>query len=236
MTPWPGPASALAEHTWTELDETRPPVLLVPVGSCEQHGPHLPLDTDTRIATAVAEGAGGRHLLCPPIAYGSSGEHQAFPGTVSVGENAMRELLVELGRSACTWTRRLVFVNGHGGNLAALTAAVRLLRYEGRDTAWFPCAVSGSDPHAGASETALLLAIEPSAVRSSRLRPGNTEPLPELLPRLRQGALRTVSPTGVLGDPTAATAQDGARLLAAMRAALAAALRRWEPGPDGRLR
>ncbi len=72
-------------------------------------------------------------MVAPPIGYGASGEHESFSGTVSIGTSALRLLLVEFGRSAASWARRLVFVNGHGGNVEALAAAAALLRYEGRD-------------------------------------------------------------------------------------------------------
>ena len=102
--------------------------MIIPVGSTEQHGPHLPLDTDTRIATAVARhvaarlagGSGDSQLqwvVAPAIAYGASGEHQSFPGTISIGTDALSSLLLEYGRSATCWAQRLVFVNGHGGNI-----------------------------------------------------------------------------------------------------------------------
>ncbi|MQA10891.1 MAG: mycofactocin biosynthesis peptidyl-dipeptidase MftE [Pseudonocardiaceae bacterium] len=223
--------TSLAGRPWPELDGD--PVLLVPTGSCEQHGPHLPLDTDTRIAAAVAEAAGD--LVAPTIPYGSSGEHQDFPGTVSIGHDTLCALLVEYGRSACRWARRVLFVNGHGGNVAALSEAVRRLRYEGRDVAWFACTSPGGDAHAGHTETALMLAIAPETVWEERIAPGNTAPLGELMPRLRAGQLRTASPTGVLGDPTAATAAEGAELLGALIAALRTAMTQWSPNEHGRL-
>ena len=111
------------------------PFLIVPVGSTEQHGPHLPLDTDNRIAIAVAAAAavelGENFLVAPAICYGASGEHQGFDGTISIGTEVLNSVLIEYGRSACDWARRLVFVNGHGGNLDALRSSVRLLRTEG---------------------------------------------------------------------------------------------------------
>ena len=116
------------------------PALIVPLGSTEQHGPHLPLDTDTRIADAVARGVAerldGDWLLAPALGYGASGEHEGFPGTVSIGTAALQLLLVEFGRSASSWASRLVFVNGHGGNVEAVAGATTLLREEGRDVAW----------------------------------------------------------------------------------------------------
>ena len=223
----------LGERVWPEIDGR--PTLLVPVGSVEQHGPHLPLDTDTRIAAAVAaRAATGALLVAPPVAYGASGEHEALAGTVSIGHEALRLLLVELGRSASRWAGRLVFVNGHGGNVSSLVEAVRLLRYEGRDAAWFACA-AGGDAHAGRTETSLMLALDPALVRPERTA-GNTAPLADLLPAMRAGGVAAVSPNGVLGNPAGASADEGERLLAAMSDALGAALTRWTPDPAGRLR
>jgi creatinine amidohydrolase len=178
--------------------------LLVPLGALEQHGPHLPLDTDARIAAAVAALAtadDGALLVAPPLAYGASGEHEGFPGTLSIGHEALRAVLVELGRSALRWATRLVFVNGHGGNLPTVPDAVAQLRREGRDVAWWPCAPAGGDAHAGRTETALLLALAPAAVRAEAAEPGATVPLAELLPALRAGGVAAVSPNGVLGEP-----------------------------------
>ena len=224
----------LAGAVWPELPER--PLLVVPLGSVEQHGHHLPLATDTVVAEAVARAAGLDGVVAPALPYGASGEHEGFPGTVSIGTEALTTVLVEVGRSACRWAGRLLVVNGHGGNLDALRRAVPLLRTEGRDAAWFPCAVPGGDAHAGRTETSLLLHVEPPAVRTDRSVPGVTTPVAELLPRLRAEGVRGVSPTGVLGDPAGAAAEEGARLLAGLAARLAQAAARWDVGDDGRLR
>jgi mycofactocin system creatininase family protein len=222
--------------------------LLVPVGSTEQHGPHLPLDTDTRIAQALARAvaerldgsatgsAGHGWPVAPAVAYGASGEHQSFAGTISIGIEALSRLLVEYGRSACCWAQRVLFVNGHGGNVPALAEAVGRLRFEARDVAWLPCAVADADAHAGHTETSLLLHLSPGDVRIGRVRPGNSAPLAQLLPAMRQGGVAAVSAVGVLGDPTTATAEEGRRLLAGMVDSSVAAIQSWTPGPDGMLR
>jgi mycofactocin system creatininase family protein len=225
----------LAGAVWPELPDR--PLLVVPLGSVEQHGHHLPLATDTTVATAVVRTADlGEALVAPAIAYGASGEHEGFPGTVSIGTEALTAVLVEYGRSACRWADRLLVVNGHGGNLDALRRAVPLLRAEGRDAAWFPCGIPGGDAHAGRTETSLLLHVEPRAVRTDRSVPGEAAPIAELLPRLRAEGVRGVSPTGVLGDPAGASAAEGASLLAGIAARLGAAVTRWDVGADGRLR
>lgn len=215
------------------------PLVLIPVGSTEQHGPHLPLDTDTRVAVAVARGAAARHgggaVVAPPVAYGSSGEHHGFAGTASIGTTVLTTLLVELVRSITLWAPRTVLVNGHGGNFAALTDAVRTLRADGHDTAWITCGVPGGDAHAGRTETSLLLHLAPELVRVDAAAPGATEPLRELLPRLSAAGVRALSPNGVLGDPTGASAGEGERILADLVDAVAAAITAGEVSPSGRL-
>jgi mycofactocin system creatininase family protein len=227
--------TSLAGAVWPELPPA--PLLVVPLGSVEQHGHHLPLGTDTAVACAVAEAASGEladALLAPALAYGASGEHEGFPGTISIGTDALTGLLVEYGRSACRWAGRVLLVNGHGGNLDALRAAVPLLRSEGRDVAWFPCGAPGGDAHAGRTETSLMLHVEPGGLRSPRPA-GAMAPLAELLPRLRAEGVRAVSPTGVLGDPAGATADEGAALLGDMTARLVAAAATWTVDGAGRL-
>jgi mycofactocin system creatininase family protein len=228
--------AGLGECTSAQVCGTTP-TLIVPVGSTEQHGPHLPLDTDTRIATALAHEVAGQLgcLPAPAIAYGASGEHQGFAGTVSIGTAALTTVLVEYGRSACEWAARVVFVNGHGGNVEALRSAVALLRSEGRDVAWLSGGADATDAHAGHTETSLLLHLWPGGVLLDRLAAGNTEPLAELMPRLRRGGIAAVSPSGVLGDPTTATAAEGKRIFAAMVTDCLHRMRQWNPDADGML-
>jgi mycofactocin system creatininase family protein len=232
----------LAKSTSRQLQSTSP-ALIIPVGSVEQHGPHLPLDTDTRIATAVARSVADRlaernesnWALAPAIGYGASGEHEGFDGTISIGTSALRLLLVEFGRSASRWASRLVFVNGHGGNVEALAAAVALLRYEGRDAGWVSCIAQDADAHAGHTETSVLLHISPTDVGVDERLPGNREPLTQLMPQLRRGGVAAVSELGVLGDPTTATAEEGERIYLEMVDGCLRRIVRWTPNRDGML-
>ncbi|WP_436792778.1 mycofactocin biosynthesis peptidyl-dipeptidase MftE [Actinospongicola halichondriae] len=231
----------LTRSAWTEIAAAAPATVLVPVGSCEQHGPHLPFDTDTRIAVAVAS-AVARRLpdvhLAPPLSYGSSGEHQAFDGTLSIGTGALTAVLVELGRSALPADGggafvSLVFVNGHGGNHDAVTAAVRRLADEGRAVSSWSPAIEGGDAHAGRSETALLLAIDPSVVGDERPT-GNVAPLRDIVAELRTGGVAAVSPNGVLGDATGADAETGRQILDHLVDDLAAHVTRSGRAPSRR--
>jgi len=226
----------LSDATWPDLQGR--PLVVVPLGSVEQHGRHLPLATDTVVAQAVAEAAVPRldgAVLAPALAYGASGEHEDFPGTISIGTAALTALLVEYGRSVGRWAGRLLVVNGHGGNLDALRAAVPRLRAEGRDVAWFPCGVPGGDAHAGRTETSLMLHVEPGGVRAELAEAGETAPIGELLPRLRAEGVRAVSPLGVLGDPAGASAAEGAQLVTGLVDRLVAAAGGWDADAAGRL-
>ncbi|MEV0110239.1 mycofactocin biosynthesis peptidyl-dipeptidase MftE [Nocardia sp. NPDC050799] len=230
----------VSDLTSPDVDALRAatPVLVVPVGATEQHGPHLPLSTDTDLAGALCAGVAARRpdvLVAPAIAYGASGEHAGFPGTLSIGLAALELLIVELCRSATATFERIVLVNGHGGNIEALRRAVDLLRRESRDIRLFSPRHDG-DAHAGRTETSLQLALDPDRVRADRAEPGDTRPLAEILPRLRAGGVAAVSANGVLGDPTGATAAEGARLLDLLISQLYDQIRQWWPEPVERIR
>jgi creatinine amidohydrolase len=209
----------LAQAQWPTVEQTLRQLLVVPVGSLEQHGPHLPLDTDTRIAVAVARRAcAGRPgvALAPALPIGASGEHAAFPGTLSIGSEALTACLIELGRHASLHWPALLLVNGHGGNVTAVEAAVGRLGYEGRACLAWHAALPEGDAHAGRSETSVMLALAPGAVRLDAAERGELRPLGQILPLLRERGVRAVSANGVLGDPAGASAAEGERLLACL--------------------
>jgi creatinine amidohydrolase len=223
----------LTEATWPDAEGR--PVLCIPVGSCEQHGPHLPLATDTIIAEAVAAGLVARRpdtVVGPSLTVTASGEHAAFPGTLSIGTEATASVIVELVRSA-EWAAGVVLVNGHGGNHDAVARALAVLEHEGRPVlGWWP-RVPGGDAHAGRTETSLLLLLRPDLVRLERAAPGEVAPLAAIAERLRAGGVRAVSAGGVLGDPTGASATEGATILAGLVDDLASSVADWLRAPSG---
>jgi creatinine amidohydrolase len=226
----------LADLTWEEVaDRAAGCVLAVPVGATEQHGPHLPLGTDTDLAVALAEHLAAARpdvLVAPPLAYGSSGEHAGFAGTLSIGQAATELVLVELVRSADAFAG-VVLVNGHGGNAGSVGRAVATLTAEGRSVlAWWP-RMEGGDAHAGRTETSLALALG-AAVRLDRVAAGNPAPLAALLPRLRAAGVAAVAPSGVLGDPTAASAGEGRSLVDGLVGDLVASVAAWRTSPGSR--
>ena len=230
----------LANQTWPEVEMDQ--LLIIALGSCEQHGPHLPLNTDAVIAEALAaqiaqrlERLGIRNVVAPPLAFGSSGEHQDFPGTLSIGTDALRQVLVELVRSASTWCTRMLFINGHGGNLDALGSAVGHMRGEGHDVAWIDCAMPGGDAHAGHAETSLMLVLDPEHVGSYEQIQGNTEPIQTLLPHLRSSGIAAVSANGVLGDARTASAEHGRHLLEEAAEDMTRVVVAWRVPDSGRL-
>lgn len=200
--------------------EHQSPIVVLALGSWEQHGPHLPLDTDTVIidtviATALMMMNEDAHhfLVAPTLTITASDEHQGFAGTLSTGTEALTQSVVAICRSA-SWARGVCIVNGHGGNHDALRSIVSALNYEGiTHSVWSLPAYDGADMHAGRTETSVMMHIAPHAVRTDRLLVGNTQPVHEILSTMRDGGVQAVSDSGVLGDATTATAEHGAQVL-----------------------
>jgi mycofactocin precursor peptide peptidase len=218
---WP-----LADATWPDLEARPRGVLIVPVGATEQHGPHLPLDTDTYLAGEIAGRVNAMRPtsgLAPPIAFGSSGEHADFPGTLSIGTDVLRAVVVELVRDSSRDWSSLLVVNGHGGNLDALQQAAEICRHEQRPFRIVHLALEGMDAHAGAAETSMMLHLDPSRVRLPLMQQGHTSAARDLMQQLRTDGVCSVSPNGVLGDPTAANADQGRRWIDALTAKAVAA-------------
>ena len=222
-------ALRLQDLAWPDVGELAGVILAVPLGATEQHGPHLPLSVDTDVAVALCERLAlvrDDVLVAPAVAYGSSGEHAGFPGTLSIGQDALELVVLELGRSAGETFDHVLFVSAHGGNAEPLRRAADQLRFEGRDVCVFMPHWNG-DPHAGRAETSLMLALDPVRVGMHAAEPGDQRPLAATLPQMRAGGVRAVSPNGVLGNPVGATAADGAALLGGLTADLVASVAAW---------
>jgi len=217
-----------AELSWPELAALHGEVGLVPVGATEQHGPHLPTGTDTIIATALCEGASAR-TGCPvlpavPVAV-SYGHGTVLPGTLSLSP----ELLAAVARQYAEWAAtsgltRLLFVNAHFGNSAALGIATDHLRLFRPDLQvgvvdWWSVTpevaaemtVDGEDVHAHRAETSVMLAVAPALVHVDRLADSDDPDRTDgLVFRYTAPALST---NGVTGSPSLATDALGVRLL-----------------------
>ena len=192
------------------------PVVIVPLGSWEQHGAHLPSSTDSLIIEAVvSRAARGRDVVLAPVMHiTASDEHRGFPGTLSAGTEATAASLVAIARSA-GWARGVLFANGHGGNADALRTASAAMDREGlRHSVWSLPGYDGADAHAGRTETSVMLHLHPSEVQMDLAVAGNTTPAGELIGDMRGGGVRAVSESGVLGDPTTADAAHGAAVMA----------------------
>lgn len=229
------------ELTRDEIAALAPDALLVlPVGTTEQHGPHLATGTDALIATAIAERAAAAAsrpetiLLAPTLAYGASDHHLPFGGTLSLGVGTFQAVLRDLLASAAAAGCRRVFVlNGHGGNKAACAIAVAEASRELGLVAATALASDLVDPkelegpvsgHAGSFETSLVLVLD-----GGRVRPERAGPSPGGPARSRARGLVVGEPgrweelDGFTDRPDEASASRGERALAACVAAAAAA-------------
>lgn len=197
-----------------------PPIVLLALGSWEQHGAHLPFDTDTVIIESVVDAAirsvdpeNTQFSVVPTIGVTASDEHNGFAGTLSIGTNALSDAVVSIARSA-SWARGICIVNGHGGNADALKLVHSALNYENiRHSIWSLPYYEGADMHAGHTETSLMLHLAPDTVRMDLAEVGAVGDSEMLIERMRAGGIKEVSSNGVVGDPTNATAAHGATML-----------------------
>ncbi len=218
---------------WTDVAAhlERTPIAVLPFGALEQHGPHLPLGTDTATAAEVARRLAERldALLLPPIHYGDTWNNAGFPGTVSLAPATVTAIALDIGRAlAASGVKLFVVVNGDWGNRLPLASAMRTLAeedglraialdYPGMDAAIERVRDSrGAAPglnHAEEVETSIMLAIAPASVHPDRYTSAYPRFPSDFGTRPMQ--LHQFSPTGVFGDPSSATAAKGEAILQA---------------------
>jgi creatinine amidohydrolase len=220
----------LPSITAADVAEMNPPVALLPVGSWEQHGDHLPLATDAIIAATIANRIASRYglLELPPVTIACSHEHENMPqrpGTVSISATTLAAIINDVSASlARSGIQKLILVNAHGGNYvlsnlvqeANVAGQRRMGLYPGRGD-WEAAREAagmesdhGSDMHAGELETSILLSERPEFVRDS-FKDADLEATDR--PHLLVLGMAGYTSTGVIGKPSAATAEKGALAL-----------------------
>lgn len=260
MKTWIPDERNFAYLTWKQVDALprESTLLVLPTAAIEQHGHHLPLATDTLINNLLLGKALAKipaHLpifALPPVCYGKSNEHVGFPGTLSVSAQTFLAVVRDLGASiAASGFKKVVLYNTHGGNTSLVDVLARDLRAEFglRTFSLFGspgCAFEGVSEqeraygfHAGEIETAFLLHATPSLVHTDAFTTNYIArvDLPELLKPEGSSAnfawlTKDIAPSGVLGDPTGATAENGERWsdeAAASIAELLVAMHKFEP-------
>jgi creatinine amidohydrolase len=246
----------LQELTWEEAKAraAEGATILFPAGSIEQHGPHLPVETDSRLVWEVASRAAARVadrvnlLVAPPLYYGYSTHHRSFPGTMTLSGATYTQVLVELCESLIrNGFRRIFILNGHGGNSDPISMAIRALRDAhdgvmlGTAAYWSIAAKalgrvrespSGGMSHACELEASLMWHLRPELVKPDRFRrriavwqhPLVREDLLESGPVKLAYHFPDVTPMGFQGDPTLATREKGEQFLELIVAEVAALL------------
>lgn len=247
------PARFLPYLSWTDiaaLPDRANTVLVLPVGSIEQHGPHLPCAVDSVIAAGVMGHALARlpasvpAFGLPPIVYGKSDEHTHFPGTFTIDGATLQAQVLAIGESAYrAGFRKLLMVNGHGGQPQVLEMAARELRLRHGDMlalphfTWRVPHVANQflsererrlAMHAGHAETAILMALAPHTVHLDRAVVHYPPEFPRSLSAdgrpTTAWVARDFGPSGVIGDPTGATPEQGQAILDSLAESWAAAI------------
>lgn len=221
-TPWPDVAQKFSEGAG---------LAILPFGAFEQHGPHLPLGTDTLTAVAIATGLAERldAVLLPPVHFGDTWNNAGYPGTLSLSASTVTAIAVDLGRAlAASGAGGLVIVNGDWGNRNPLYAATRTLIAEGVlptvtldhpgmdvaiDEVRESRAAAPGLAHAEEVETSIVLHLAADDVRTERYEACYPEFSSDFGTTPMQ--LHPFSASGVFGDPTLATAEKGRRLIEA---------------------
>jgi creatinine amidohydrolase len=241
----------LEEMNWPDIRDAIDrgfTTVVVAVGSTEQHGPHLPTMTDTRIGDALANAVAlkmGHALQARTIPFGCSEHHLAFGGTISMKPETLRLIIRDYADSLVRdGFKKIVFLPSHGGNFAPVRQAIDEARraHPGIDitgytdlhgfmnvlyaaSAEFGIGEDESGAHAGENETSFMMALEGGLISGNRMAPGYLGPLGDKeLAIIFDKGMPAVTQNGVIGDPRRASADKGARYLDKLAEFLAKAL------------
>ena len=255
---------------WTDVQampDKENTVIVLPVAALEQHGPHLPIAVDSIIAEGIVGKALERLDRSIPayaletVCYGKSDEHIHFPGTLTLTGPTLLATVTEIGESVYrAGFKKLLIVNGHGGQPQVMEMAARELRIRHGDYVviphftWRVPNVAGTfltakekalSMHAGHAETAILLALAPATVHMDRAQSAAQYP-PEFPSKTLSAdgrpaaawTARDFGPNGVIGDPAPATLEHGEKILESLAVSWAKAIEevhrmQWVTSPDG---
>lgn len=249
-------------YTWPELGELakRQPVVVLPIGSVEDHGPHLPLDTDNFLISSICEEAAlrakGEILLLPLIPYGYETHHMDFPGTIDVRMEHLLNFVLDITKSvAHHGFKRILIADGHGSNMPILELVARRTILETGALCgcfiWPSLAIKeirevreserGGMSHACELETSVYLHLDGERVRKSKIRKDMNLPASEFiwLDLLEGSPVRMMdhwsrfSKSGVSGDPTLATAEKGKIIFEAVVEAFLRLVKEFKKRPRG---
>lgn len=253
-------ANMLLQHaTWREIDSLpRETIVVAPFGAMEQHGPHLPIETDARIAAELAarldRAVDGTALILPVQWSGYSPHHMDFAGSITLTAETYIRVAVEIaGSIARAGFQRFLLLNSHGGNRAILDVAATELRFQFPHATFVTAtywnlartelqalreSAEGGMGHACELETSMLLAVSPQHVQLEHARPDGTWPCSEFFAHDMLGgsqagmasAFSEFTRSGTNGDPRTATAAKGEQFLNAITARLALLVRQYQSG------
>ena len=223
--------------TYQEIEQRleKTDTAILPCGAIEQHGPHLPVDVDYfdahYLALKVAEACSEpKPLVLPPVPFGVSYHHEDFKGTISVTNESLSRFIYDIGVSLSkNGIRKMIIINGHGDNAPTLSFAAQMLN---RDTHMFVCVETGetsdkdldalsetsNDIHAGEIETSTALALRPELVKKDKMIKTKVKFGSSYLDYSSSRGVpwyvrtKKISDTGVIGDPTKATAEKGMKM------------------------
>ena len=250
------------QYTWPELGELveRQPVVVLPIGSVEDHGPHLPLDTDNFLIWTICEEAARRAdgdiLLLPHIPYGFETHHMDFPGTIDIRMEHLLHFVLDVTKSvAHHGFKRILIADGHGSNMPILDLVARRTILESDALCatfiWPSLAKDairrvreserGGMAHAGELETSVYLYLDEERVRKEHVRRDMEAPDSEFIwrdlidgpPVLLMDEWTRFSKSGVSGDPTLATKEKGKIIFEAVVEAFLRLVREFKNRPRG---